>query len=95
MVKGIVSAKGALFVHLSLFNNIINFLILFFIPPAFLGGTCFNAHSNCIDSILVGNPLTMQMCVQPFPLPVVYFAPPRISPLWARNLFLTLFETPT
>ena len=25
MVKGIVSAKGALFVHLSLFNNIINF----------------------------------------------------------------------
>ena len=49
--KGIVSDKGALLVHLFLFNSISSFFILFSIPPAFLGGTCLSAHSNCNDSI--------------------------------------------
>ena len=95
ITRGIVSAKGAFFVHCFLLHNSNNFFILLNIPPDFFGGICFNAHSNCNDSILVGKPLIIHMCFHPEPLLVVYFAPPLIAPLCALNLFSALLETPT
>ena len=58
-----------------------NTVILAVGPPKFLGGSCFTAHSNCIDSILLLKPCTKHTCFQPGPLLNVYFAPPVNLPL--------------
>ena len=94
IVNGTSFESGAFDVHFSFWNRVYNFFTRFFSPPAFRGGICFTAHSNCNASILLRNPSTKHRCCQPAPLSVVYLAPPQISPLCCRNRRVGSGETP-